>query len=311
MNYRTLGSTNIKVSEIGFGAWQLGNEGWGGLGGDDAIRLVHEAIDMGCNFFDTAPGYGEGQSEILLGKALKEKRQQVVIVSKFGHNPDGTSDFSADKIRAGVERTLKALQTDYLDGLLLHNPERAIMHGEGEHYDVMESLKQEGLIRSYGASLDTSEDLKAVINNSYSQICEILFNALNQEVGEAFDEVTRNNVGLIVKVPLDSGWLSGKYTADSVFTTGYRDRWTAEVKQRRFDLIKALEFLKTEEQTMSQGALRFILDYPEISTIIPGMKNFKHMRDNLKASEGRLTFDEVNRIKGIWQEQIKNNPLGW
>ena len=119
MNYRNLGNTGIKVPEIGFGAWQLGNtKDWAGQDEKESVKLVQEALEKGCNFFDTAPGYGGGKSEEILGIALKGKREQAVISSKFGHHPDGT-DFSKDKIRMSLERSLKKLGTDYLDVLLL------------------------------------------------------------------------------------------------------------------------------------------------------------------------------------------------
>lgn len=311
MKYRQLGKTGITVSEVGFGAWQLGDRIWGGLQDQDAIALVHKALDEGCNFFDTAPPYGEGRSEIILGKALAGKRDQVVLVTKFGHNPTGPSDFSAGKIRSSVERSLKAMQTDYIDGVLLHNPEQHILEGKEEHYEVLAQLKEEGKIRSYGASIDTSADLNRVMDQPGADIAEIYFHAIHQEVASAFPRAAERGMGLIVKVPLDSGWLSGKYNAQSTFTTGYRDRWTQEVKDRRSALVEQLRFLETDQQTMAQGALRFLLDYPGISTLIPGAKNETHLLNNLGASDGRLAQSEVAAIKALWDEQIKSNPLPW
>ncbi len=311
MNYRKLGRTGIEVSEIGFGAWQLGDKDWGGVEGKDAIWLVHSAIDQGCTLFDTAPPYGRGQSEKLLGKALVGKRDKVVLISKFGHNPDGPSDFSADKIRSSVERSLKELRTDYLDGLLLHNPESHILAGEESHYEILEALKQEGKIRSYGASVDSSSDLNLVMDHSKSEIAEVYLHALHQEMALAFERVRQENMGIIVKVPLDSGWLTGKYNAQTEFTTGYRDRWSQEIKDRRAAYIEKLAFLKTEGQSMAQGALRFLLSYPEISTLIPGVKNQKQLKDNLSASDQRLPEDQINTIKQLWIEDIRENPLPW
>lgn len=311
MKYRTLGNTGIQVSEVGFGAWQLGDKAWGGLQGKEAHRLVHKAIDNGCTFFDTAPPYGAGESEVLLGEALEGRRQDVVLVSKFGHNPSGPSDFSVDAIRGSVERSLKTLKTDYLDGLLIHSAPSEILDGHQGHYDILETLKKEGKIRSYGASFDSSAELNTVLKHSNSQISEILFHALDQETSKAFDNAKNKGMGLIVKVPLDSGWLTGKYRADSVFTTGYRDRWSQDVKERRHKLIEELSFLKTEDQTMAQGALRFILSFPEIATIIPGVKTISQLVDNLGASDGRLPDEQVQYIKALWEEKLRDNPLPW
>ena len=311
MQYRKLGSTGIEVSEIGFGAWQLGAKLWNGEEDQAAINLVDEAVDLGCNFFDTAPGYGDGNSESLLGKALKGKRQQVVINTKFGHKPDGSSDFSAKSIRKAVEDSMIALQTDYLDGILLHNPSQAVLRGDEGHYEIFEQLKKEGYIRAYGASVDSSQDLRTMMDHSDSQIAEILFHALHQEVALAFEQARAKDIGLIVKVPLDSGWLSGKYTKDTIFNTGYRERWTDEVKARRAAYVEQLAFLQNDERTMAQGALRFILDYPEVSTVIPGSRNSRYLRDNMAASEGRLSDKEIQYIKALWQEDISRNPLPW
>jgi aryl-alcohol dehydrogenase-like predicted oxidoreductase len=311
MKYRELGKTGIKVSEVGFGAWQLGSSLWGGSTGKDAISLVHRAIDEGCTFFDTAPGYGEGQSEKLLGEALQGKRDRVAVVSKFGHNPDGSSDFSPGNIRRAVDRSLKALHCDYLDGVLLHNPEKKVLNGKDGHFEVLSELKKEGKIRAYGSSLDSSEELNLLMDNSDSEIAEVLFNVFNQETQQAFPRAKKEGLGLIVKVPLDSGWLSGKYNAQSVFTTGYRDRWTQDVKNRRSALVEKLDFLVRKDQTMAQAALRFILSFDQVSTVIPGAKKIDHLLGNLSASDDRLPQAVVQRLQQIWTEEIKKNPLPW
>lgn len=311
MKYRELGSTGIKVSEIGFGAWQLGDKSWGNMEKETAIELVHKAIEEGCNFFDTAPIYGDGQSEKLLGEALHGRRDKVVIVTKFGHNPFGESDFSASKIRSSVERSLKNLKTDYLDGVLLHNAESEILKGNGGHFGELEKLKQEGKIRAYGASLDTTEDFNLLMDNSKSQIAEILFHAFNQDLAKDFKKASDKGIGLIIKVPLDSGWLAGKYNASTVFKTGYRDRWSQEVKERRSALVDKLSFLKNDKRSMAQGALRFTLSFNEISTIIPGTRNIDQLKSNMSASDGQLSDIEINKVKDLWEKEINGNPLPW
>lgn len=311
MKYRKLGKTGIDVSEVGFGCWQLGDKNWGGLDGKDAKKLVDKAIELGCNFFDTAPYYGEGRSEEILGDSLKGKRDKAVIVTKFGHNPQPPSDFSANKIRFSVERSLRKLKTDYIDSVLLHNPPEEILRGDGEHYEIFEALKKEGKIRSYGASIDTSNDLETLMKQPGAEVAEIYMHALHLEVTKAFSNAIKNDIGLIVKVPLDSGWLTGKYRADSIFNTGFRERWTDEVKQRRYDLVEKLRFLEKEDQTMAQGALRFLLDYGNISTLIPGAKNITQLTDNLNASNSRLSEKEVSIIKNLWENETSLNPLPW
>ncbi|WP_163192257.1 aldo/keto reductase [Clostridium thermarum] len=182
MKKRPYGATGKFVSEIGFGAWQLGNaKDWGTMSDEEAIKLVHAALDSGVNFFDTAPGYGLGKSEELLGRALKGRRDEVVINTKFGHHADGSSDFSADRIREAVEGSLQRLQTDYPDSILLHNPPFELLNGSAPQYEVLEQLKAEGKILAYGASVDSSREMLEVIDNSNSGIMEVMFNIFYQE----------------------------------------------------------------------------------------------------------------------------------
>lgn len=311
MNRRPLGATGMTVSEIGFGAWQLGAALWAGEQEQGAIDLVHEALDLGCTLFDTAPGYGDGNSERLLGEALQGRQETVTLVSKYGHRADGTTDFSPENMRDGVLESLQALQTEYLDVLLLHSPPKDILDGSMGHYEELERLKAEGLIRAYGASVDTSKDLRLVMQHSKSQVAEVLFHALDQETAYAFDEAKDKGVGLIVKVPLDSGWLTGKYNADTDFHTGYRERWSDEVKKRRASYVKSLSFLATSERTMSQGALQFILSYPQISSAIPGSRTMHYLRENMAASEGRLSDAEIRVVRKLWESYIEKDPLPW
>lgn len=311
MNKRPLGTTGMTVSEIGFGAWQLGATLWKGEQDQKAIDLVHEALDRGCTLFDTAPGYGDGNSERLLGEALQGRQETVTLVSKYGHRADGSTDFSPENMREGVLESLQSLQTEYLDVLLLHSPPKEILDGSLGHYEELERLKSEGLIRAYGASVDTSKDLRLVLQHSKSQVVEVLFHALDQETSYAFDEAQDKGVGLIVKVPLDSGWLTGKYNANTDFHTGYRERWSDDVKKRRASYVKALSFLTTSERTMSQGALQFILSYPQISSVIPGSRTSRYLQENMAASEGRLSNEDIQAVRNLWESQIKEDPLPW
>jgi len=310
MKRRELGSTGIQVSEVGFGAWQLGNaRDWSAMTTEEAIGLVHQAVELGCNFFDTAPNYGGGASQQILGQALRGRRDQVVLNTKFGHHADGT-DFSPQRLRPSVEASLRALQTDFLDGVLLHNPPAEYLEGTHPIYLELESLKAEGKIRYYGASVDASRDMLTVIRTTQSQVLEVLFNALHQETAAAFVEAEQRGVGLVVKVPLDSGWLSGKYSAGSHFE-GIRNRWSQEVIARRSDLIKDLSFLTEGGASMTQAALAFILGFPEVSTVIPGAKSEAQLRENLSASERPLADAVQRRVIAFWEQHLKDSPLPW
>lgn len=311
MKKRSYGTTGKYVSEIGFGAWQLGNKGdWGAMSDEEAIRLVREAIDKGVNFFDTAPGYGHGKSEELLGKALKGKRNDVVINTKFGHHSNGNQDFSSGRIREAVEDSLRRLQTDYIDSILLHNPPIELLNGEQPHYEIIEKLKTEGKILSYGASVDSSREMLEVINKTNSGIIEVMFNIFYQEPAAVFKSAQEKDIGLIIKVPLDSGWLSGKYSSNSKFE-GIRSRWSAETIKQRSELLKKISFITDDKTTMIQSALRFILAYNEISTVIPGARNLEQLKENVSASNAVMSKEYVEKLNELWEKEIRHSKFEW
>ncbi|MEG6589172.1 aldo/keto reductase [Paenibacillus barengoltzii] len=310
MKYRRYGTTGKQVSEIGFGAWQLGNkQDWAGMEEDEAIRLVHEALDLGVNFFDTAPNYGQGKSEVLLGKALERKRDKAVINTKFGHSPEGT-DYSASQIRNSVERSLRRLQTDYLDSVLIHNPPFDVLDGKYGHYQVLEDLKAEGKILAYGVSVDSSREMLEALGHSQLGVMEVMFNIFYQETAQAFQAAQEKDVALIIKVPLDSGWLSGKYNGNSSFS-GVRSRWSPEVIQTRAKLVEQIRFLEDEHTTMTMAALRFILAYPEVTTVIPGVRNSAQLRENVAASSAPLPEESLRKLQELWERDIRFKSLGW
>ncbi|MFS1514174.1 aldo/keto reductase [Chengkuizengella sp. SCS-71B] len=305
MKTRILGSTGIKVSEVGFGAWQLGNaKDWGNMSEKEAIYLVHSALDQGSNFFDTAPNYGGGKSEELLGKAFVGKRDQVVVNTKVG------KDFSPTQLKTSLETSLRRLQTDFIDTILLHNPPFEFLNGESPIYAELDKLKKEGKIRAYGVSVDSSKEMLEVIQNTNSQVLEVLFNIFHQDTAAAFPVAKEKGVGIIAKVPLDSGWLSGKYNANSQFE-GIRSRWSDEVIHRRFELLKQIDFVTNEEQNMVQAALRFILSYDAVSTVIPGVKNEQQLFDNLSASNQKMSNEMKQQLQTFWEKELKANPVPW
>ncbi|MBM7555698.1 aldo/keto reductase [Halanaerobacter jeridensis] len=311
MRKRELGGTGLAVSEIGFGTWQLGNKkDWKGASREEGIELVHQALDLGCNFFDTAPNYGSGNSEKIIGEALKDKREDVVISTKFGHFPDGSVDYDADLIRGSVENSLKELQTDYLDSLLLHNPPFEALNGDTDHFDILEELKEEGKIKAYGASVDTSEEILAVMNNSNAEVIEVMFNILYQEPRKVFAKAKEEGVGLIIKVPLDSGWLTGKYDKDSEFG-GIRSRWSQDVIERRAELVDKVRDIKDDDVAMVDEALRYILSYPGVSTVIPGIRNEKQLKQNLTANDEQLSDKKREQYEEFYDNNLAGDELPW
>lgn len=313
MNYRTYTTNTPKISQIGFGAWQLGNKQfWGEMSDQEAIRLVHEALDYGINYFDTAPGYGNGNSERLIGLALKNHdRSKVVINTKFGHTADGREDFNASSIIKAVEDSCKRLQTDYIDSILLHNPSESIYSGQSkEHYEILEELKSQGKIKAYGASLDNSKDMIAFINGTKGEVIEALFNINFQGARDAFDLAKEKNVAIVAKVPLDSGWLTGKYNQKSTFT-GIRDRWSLEDIKTRAEIIDMIRTLPESPQTMSQFALAFCLSYDAVTTVIPGCKNIDQLKNNVNSLHYKMTETMQKRLENLYEKNIKPMHLPW
>ncbi|MGH8889294.1 MAG: aldo/keto reductase [Acidothermaceae bacterium] len=312
MNRRALGSTAIEVSEIGLGAWQLGNtDQWSGPDRETSLRIVDEALAIGVNLFDTAPGYANGRSEQILGEALEGRRDRVVLVSKFGHRADGTSDWSATRIEAAVEQSLRALRTDYLDVVLMHSPSPELLDGRiSEHYKAFERLKQAGTIKAYGVSVDWAADIDTVIETTESQVLEVLLHAFHQEPLAALQKAAAQGVGAIVKVPLDSGWLAGRYGKDARFSD-VRSRWSQADIERRADLVEKFKTLVPDGESTAHTALRWLLAQGCVSSVIPGAKSVEQLRDNVAAADNELAPATVAAIESLWANEIQGSPLPW
>jgi len=300
MNKRLLGSTGLEVSEIGFGAWQLCNsDSWGGMDDRTAHRLIHEAIDGGINLFDTAPNYADTKSERILGKALKNKRDNVVLVSKFGHTPEGPKVFSVDWFWESLEASLGRLRTDYLDVLLLHNPPSEIYAGTDPVWSAMEEARVQGKIRHYGASLDFAAEVEDCLSNTNSEVLEVLFNVFHQDVRHSFAAVRQHRAGIIAKVPLDSGWLTGRFDANSRFE-GIRARWSAEEIAQRAELVSGIEWLVADGSELAHKAIGYLLSYDEVSCVIPGIRTLQQLKSNLAATSYRLSPEDRKKLEAFW-----------
>ncbi|VGO12571.1 putative oxidoreductase [Pontiella desulfatans] len=313
MKKRRLGKTGLEVSEVGYGTWQLGSsEFWGTIEDKEAHALVHCALDLGCNLFDTAPNYTDTHSERLLGEALKGRRDEVVLVSKFGHVPGGGTDYSEEWMWQSLHDSLERLQTDYLDVFMLHSPHPEFRDGSHPIWDAVRKARDQGKIRFYGASLDWSDEIFQCLETSDAQVLEVLFNILHQDARRTFDLVREKDVGILTKVPLDSGWLSGKYNAQSTFT-GVRDRWTPEQIRQRAELIDQLAWLTEDGTPLPQKALAYLLSYPEVGCVIPGARSIRQLETNMGASGSQLTMSERSRLETFWNEHTNNgtNLLPW
>lgn len=313
MRYNTLIPDTPSVSEIGLGAWQLGESAdWKSLTETEAINLAKTAYDAGVNFFDTAPNYGHGSSEERLGKALKGvDRSSYVINTKFGHSATGALNFEASAIRSSLEGSLKRLQTDYVDSLIFHNPPLEYLDGnKNDHYEILDQLKEEGKIKAYGASLDTYEEMKLFMETTHGQVIEAFFNILHQDAARAFPLAQQKGVGIIAKIPLDSGWLGGKYDQNSTFDD-IRSRWSRTDIQTRAKLVEQLKTLLGKEHQLHEVALAFCLAHEAVSTVIPGNKNLQQLKANIKSVQEPLPENLVIELHRFYKDEVAPLGLPW
>lgn len=313
MEYNKYIKGSIQVSKIGLGAWQLGhNSGWQSMSEKDAIELVKKSLNYGINFFDTAPNYGNGTGEERLGKALKGvDRNKIVINTKFGHTDSGTTNYNSEYIRESLEGSLRRLQVDYVDSLIIHNPPISYLDGNrNDHYEILERLIEEGKIKAYGASLDTYDEMELLINTTNAKVIEAFFNILHQDTSRAFKMAQEKEVGIIVKIPLDSGWLSGKYNAESTFDD-IRSRWSKKDIQTRAHLVNRVKEIINSEENLSQKAISFCLAYEGVSTVIPGNANITQLTNNVESLSQPVSKELVKKLEKFYQSEVKDLSLPW
>jgi aryl-alcohol dehydrogenase-like predicted oxidoreductase len=313
MKYKKYIKDSINISEIGLGAWQLGqNSGWKSMTENEAIKLVHKSLDYGINFFDTAPNYGHGTGEERLGKALKDvDRSKIVINTKFGHTHTGSLNFSSTYIRESLEGSLKRLQVDYVDSLIIHNPPSKYFDGsKNDHYEILDKLIEEGKLKAYGASLDTYDDMKLLMDTTNSKVMEVFFNIFHQDTLRGFEQAQTKEVGLIVKIPLDSGWLTGKYNAESRFND-IRSRWSKEDIETRADLVNKVVSIIGTKENLSQKAIAFCLAYDAVSTVIPGNVNIEQLAGNVQSSDISIPQSLIEKLEKFYQSEIKKLNIPW
>ncbi len=301
------------VSEIGLGAWQLGvNSGWKGMSETEAMEMVRKALDYGINFFDTAPNYGLGTGEERLGRALKGvDRSKIVINTKFGHTDSGTMNYESDYIRKSLEGSLKRLQVDYVDSLIIHNPPSHYLDGnKNDHYEILERLIDEGKIRAYGASLDTYDDMCILMQTTGSKVIEAFFNILHQDAARAFDMAIEKEVGIIVKIPLDSGWLSGKYDSESTFDD-IRSRWSRKDIQTRAMLVDRIKEITQAGDNLAQLAIAFCLSYNAVSTVIPGNVNLAQLQRNVDSINYPVSHEITQKLEIFFEDEVRHLSLPW
>jgi aryl-alcohol dehydrogenase-like predicted oxidoreductase len=314
VKYRDFGKTGLKVSEIGFGSWAIGGNEHGNSYGptDDKVSIdaIHKAIDLGCNFFDTADVYGWGHSEDLLGKALKGKRDRLIIATKVGgdfYQGAGYQTFTSDYIRFAFEKSLKRLKTDYIDVYQLHNPPLRILN-KPETYEVLQELKKEGKIRAWGVSIfDPIEGLTALKIGQPDSI-QVSFNLFNiKPAEELFPKANDVGCAIIVREALANGFLTGKYEPGAAFENGdIRHNWPKDYVLARTLATQKLKFMARNNRSMTQSALRYALLNELIAVVLVGAKTAEQIEENLRASEAPVfSPDELQDIAALQQNGFK------
>lgn len=313
MEYRLLGNIGIKVSEIGFGAWAIGGDAWGPVEDARSKMALERALELGVTFIDTADVYGDGHSEKLVGEVIKGKRDQVVVATKgglIGHHRDPQGEPVYDrpeKVIEAFEASLRRLGTDYLDVYFDH-----IWWDKEEETEAFltafAQLKREGRVRAVGVSTDSSDYVKHFNRDGGLDVVQLDYSILNRNAEkEILPYCQEQGIGVVVRGPLRMGLLTGKFTPDTNFPEGdVRKGWPQEEWFREsLEKVEELRDLETDEQTLGQLALRFVLDHPAVSVAIPGAKTPEQVEANVAASvrpllsaEMRQHIDDVTPVAG-------------
>lgn len=309
MKYRMLGNTGLRVSVIGLGTMVHAGH-FGPMKDSESLGAIETALELGVNFIDTSDAYGAGYSETLLGNALKGKRDKVILATKGGNVMTGPNRgkriFEPDYISRVMNESLDRLQTDYIDLYQLHNPSVEVIE-KGEVWDVLERAKQAGKIRHYGVSINTMEEGVAAVKDGRSETIQVEYNLLAQEPSEKIFPLALNaNVGVIARIPLRRGILTGKLTAEDEQRFQGEDVRARSFKGEPFrqELAKAekLRFLvHGDVKSFAQAALAFCIAHPAVSITIPGARNAEQMRENATGADVDIPRADLDRVAELWR----------
>jgi len=325
MKNRTLGKNGFEVSEVGLGCWQIGAD-WGSeIAKNKAEQILNKAFESGIMFYDTADVYGDGRSEKLVGEFLKKNEKTVKVATKFGRNGDIFPDNYTEKgLRDGVEASRKRLGVEQLDLLQLHCiPTEELK--KGDIFDWLRTLQKEGKIAHFGASVESVEEGLICLKQDGLQSLQVIFNIFRQKlVNELLPQAKAKGVGIIVRLPLASGLLTGKFTKDTkfdendhrnfnqnggVFNVG--ETFAGLPFKKGVELTNELKDLCPENMTLAEMTLRWILDHDEVSTIIPGASSPKHIEQNAKVSElPPLSNELMQTLEDFYTKKVHSHIRG-
>jgi aryl-alcohol dehydrogenase-like predicted oxidoreductase len=291
---RPLGRTGLDVTEISFGAWAIGGD-WGAVAEADALAALQAALAAGVNLFDTADVYGRGRSEELLGRAVGD-RSDVFVATKFGRWDDvaDPASFQEKQVRAYCEASLRRLRRETIDVYQVHSPPTEVIE-RGEVFDVLRTLQREGKVSSFGVSVETAAQGRHALEHEGVTVLQVIFNIFRQNlIDELFPQVEVAGAGVLARIPLASGLLTGKFTRDTTFPPDdhrnyNRDGAAFNVGETfagvpfelGVELAEELRWIADGRGTMAAAALRFVLDNPTVSAVIPGFKSPRQVEENL------------------------------
>ncbi|WP_455170095.1 aldo/keto reductase [Aegicerativicinus sediminis] len=322
MNYRQLGDTDLRISEISLGTWQVGGK-WGEpFSHKVADDILNEAIDNGINFIDTADVYSDGESEKAVGKIVRQRRETIYVATKCGRQlqPHINEKYTIDSLKKFVDESLKRLGLEKIDLIQLHCPPNDVYY-RPEIFQLFDDLKKQGKIGYLGVSVEKVEQAIKAIEFPNVKSVQIIFNMFRQRPNERFFKMAKEKgVGVIVRVPLASGLLTGKFSKESSF--GKDDHRNFNREGAAFDKgetfsgipfevgLEAVDQLKSlfPNVSLSQLAIKWILQNPDISTVIPGASNVQQVTDNIEALKLKdLNSDELSKIDQVYGDYIKRH----
>lgn len=320
MNYRTLGKTDWQVSAISFGAWAIGGS-WGTVSDDEALGALHRAVDLGVNFFDTADVYGDGRSERLLAQLKRARSEEILIATKAGRRlePHIAAGYNTRNLNEFVERSLQNLASDTIDLLQLHCPPTDVYY-QPELFGALDDLVVRGKIRYYGVSVERVEEALKALEYPNVQTVQIIFNIFRQRPADLFfEQAQKRKVGILARVPLASGMLTGKLTSQSTFAA--EDHRAFNRHGEEFDrgetfsgvdynvgleAIEELRALVPAGMSMSQFALRWILMFDAVTCAIPGAKRAAQVEENVSAADlPRFSDETMKAVRELYQRKIR------
>lgn len=320
MEYRPLGRTGWNVSEVSFGAWAIGGT-WGTVDDKESLEALHKAIDSGVNFIDTADVYGDGRSERLVGQLVRERSEQIYVATKFGRrlNPHTAEGYNPTNLEAFLDRSLTNLQTEVIDLVQFHCPPTDVYY-EPEIFEFCDRLIAKGKLKHYGVSVEKVEEAIKAVEYPGVQSVQIIYNAFRQRPAERFFPLAKEReVGILARLPLSSGMLSGKMTAQSSFEpddhrAGNREgQWFNKGEtfsgvpyEVGLEAVERLRGLVPDGVSMAAWALKWILMNDAVTCVIPGAKRASQAEDNCSASGlPGLSSSAMDQVKSVYEELIK------